>query len=250
MSPRPSVRVERFPARSETRYSLRCPDVAAFGGFSPVGSPRHRPAAAFGARRAFTPARRPAVPLSVLPSRSPSATSGRLGGLLRDRCPLLRGTRPEGAPRGIVPIETQTLAAQYRVPHARRCVPLRSLDRASGSRAPLKENRLASARSAAGGCPAPVPGVSDVRPRRGSTPRAPRSTRRGAPATWSVWGPWRGARRPPVAQRFDAVRNSFSGAWHPPRAFRRTSSAMQRIQRGSRGHFSSPVKSPRRSGGG
>jgi hypothetical protein len=99
------------------------PDAAAVAGtrFSD-----HRPAVAFGARRASVPAHRPAVARGVCPARVISATSGRLDGLLACCCALLRHAIPGGAPHGIVPIETRTLAAQYRVLHARRCAKSRA----------------------------------------------------------------------------------------------------------------------------
>jgi hypothetical protein len=49
-----------------------------------------------------------------------SATSGRLDGLLGRCGALLREAIPGGAPHGIVPMGTRTLAAQCRVRHARR----------------------------------------------------------------------------------------------------------------------------------
>jgi hypothetical protein len=54
-------------------------------------------------------------------TRSISATSGRLDGLLGGCGALFRRAIPAGAPHGIVPIETRTLTAQYREPPARRC---------------------------------------------------------------------------------------------------------------------------------
>jgi hypothetical protein len=66
-------------------------------------SPKHRPAVAFGARRASAPARRPAVAWGVRCARSDSATSGRLGGLLAGCDALLREAIPGGAPLENVP---------------------------------------------------------------------------------------------------------------------------------------------------
>jgi hypothetical protein len=86
-----------------------------------LGSPAHRPAVAFGACRAFVPARRPAVARVDLLTRTVSATFGRLDGLLGGCGNLLRQAIPGGAPHGIVPIGTRTQSAQYRVLHARRC---------------------------------------------------------------------------------------------------------------------------------
>jgi hypothetical protein len=59
------------------------------------GSPPHRPAVAFGARRASAPARRPAVACGVRSPRSITATSGRLDGLLGGRDALFRVAKPE-----------------------------------------------------------------------------------------------------------------------------------------------------------
>jgi hypothetical protein len=59
---------------------------------------KHRPSVAFGACRAWAPARRPAVASSVCRPRTASATSGRLDGLLAGWSALLRGALPEGAP--------------------------------------------------------------------------------------------------------------------------------------------------------
>jgi hypothetical protein len=81
----------------------------------------HRPAVAFGACRASAPARRPAVAWCVHSTRSITATAGRLDGLLARWSTLFREAIPGGAPHGIVPIQTRTLAAQCRVLHARRC---------------------------------------------------------------------------------------------------------------------------------
>jgi hypothetical protein len=106
-----------------------------FGGF---GSPLHRPSVTFGARRASVPARRPAVAGGVRRPRSITATSGRLDGLLGGCDALLRHAIPGGARHGIVPIETRTAAAQYRVLHARRC---------AISRAPLQTDRGLPSRS-------------------------------------------------------------------------------------------------------
>jgi hypothetical protein len=86
-----------------------------------LDSPLHRPAVTFGARRASAPARRPAVACGVQSTRSITATAGRLDGLLGGRDALLRHANPGGAPHGIVPVETRTQSAQYRVLHARRC---------------------------------------------------------------------------------------------------------------------------------
>jgi hypothetical protein len=80
----------------------------------------HRPAVTFGARRASLPARRPAVARGVRRPRSVSATSRRLDGLLGGCDARSRKAIPGSAPHGIVPIETRTPAAQYRVLHARR----------------------------------------------------------------------------------------------------------------------------------
>jgi hypothetical protein len=112
-----------------------------------LGSPIHRPAVAFGAGRASAPARRPAVAWGGRHPRTISATSGRLDGLLGGCHALLRGGIP-GVPDTDSPY------------------------RACGSRAPLKETRLAIARRATGGCPAPVPRVPDVWPRRYAKSRA------------------------------------------------------------------------------
>jgi hypothetical protein len=84
-------------------------------------SPDHRPAVAFGARRASAPARRPAAATVDRVTRTVSATSGRLGGLLGGYGALLREAIPGGAPHGVVLVETRKLAAQHRVLHARRC---------------------------------------------------------------------------------------------------------------------------------
>jgi hypothetical protein len=98
----------------------------------PDHGPRSRPlseasnAAEHAALRASAPARRPAVACGVHFPRSVSATSGRLDGLLGGCDALARRAIPGGAPHGIVPIETRTPAAQYRVPHARRCATSRA----------------------------------------------------------------------------------------------------------------------------
>jgi hypothetical protein len=63
--------------------------------------------------------------------------------------------------------EGQWLFMRLRSARRSASSPLRSSpDRACGSRAPLKENRPASARRATGGCPAPVPRAPGVRRRR------------------------------------------------------------------------------------
>jgi hypothetical protein len=57
-----------------------------------------------------------------------------------------------------------------------------------------------------------------------STILGPRSAREGAHRRRVAFGARGcGARRPPVAFRTPVCRSSFSGAWHPPRAARRTS---------------------------
>jgi hypothetical protein len=129
-------------------------------------SPDHRPAVAFGARRASDPARRPAVATVDRVTRTVSATSGRLGGLLGGCGALLREAIPGEAPHGIVPIRTRTLSAQCRVLHARRCA---------------------------------ISALSE-----GRESRAPQCTRRGATEGGAPRGPRCGAWRPPVACRPDA----------------------------------------------
>jgi hypothetical protein len=64
-----------------------------WGGFG-AGSSKHRPAVAFGARRASAPARRPAVARVGHFTRAVAATSGRLDGLLAGGDALVRG-RPK-----------------------------------------------------------------------------------------------------------------------------------------------------------
>jgi hypothetical protein len=138
MSYRPSPRVEISPTRSVEHCSLRAivplPLLLSLS-LSLIltlplslehGSPAHRPAVTFGAHRASAPARRPAVACGVRGPRSFSATAGRLDGLLGGCGACLRDASPGGAPHGVVPIETRTLAAQYRVLHARRCANYRA----------------------------------------------------------------------------------------------------------------------------
>jgi hypothetical protein len=99
----------------------------------------HRPAVAFGARRASAPARRPAVACGVRFPRSVSATSGRLDGLLGGCDALLR--------------EATKAFSVSRV-------------REPGT---AERESAAVARRATGGCPAPVPRV----PRRQTSPARP-----------------------------------------------------------------------------
>jgi hypothetical protein len=163
----------RRPPRSRSR-----PSVPGHG-FGPErcgvpGTPRHRPAVAFGARRASAPARRPAVARGVCPARVISATSGRLDGLLGGCDALLRYAIPEGAPLENVPLPAS-----------------------EGHRHILKDGTPAGSRILV------LSGARDS--------RAPGCTRRGETVTWVARGPWRGARRPPVALRPDAGRD-FSAA--------------------------------------
>jgi hypothetical protein len=190
---------------------------------SGVVSPPHRPAVAFSAHRASAPARRPAVACDVRRPRSISATSGRLDGLPRRRCTLLRCVLPEGAPLENVPKHARSVGGTFSRTARPPLRPPRSPNRACGSRAPLKELRSAFARRAAGGCPAPVPRVPDARRRRCACrcamSRAPWCTRRGEPATWGVRGP-RDAEPviSPIAFRSPACRSFFSDDWlrHAP----------------------------------
>jgi hypothetical protein len=77
------------------------------------GSPFHRPAVAFGARRASVPARRPAVACGVCDPRTTSATSGRLDGLLGGCDALLRHAIPEGAPLENVPKHARSVGGTF-----------------------------------------------------------------------------------------------------------------------------------------
>jgi hypothetical protein len=77
------------------------------------GSPFHRPAVAFGARRASVPARRPAVAWSVCDPRTTSATSGRLDGLLGSCDALLRHAIPGGAPLENVPKHARSVGGTF-----------------------------------------------------------------------------------------------------------------------------------------
>jgi hypothetical protein len=95
----------RFPARRVARRfqrrlaPLRGLRRTSFSCSAPgPGSPKHRPAVAFGACRASAPARRPAVAWSVRHPRTAPATAGRLDGLLGGCGALLRHAPPEDCP--------------------------------------------------------------------------------------------------------------------------------------------------------
>jgi hypothetical protein len=75
------------------------------------------------------------------------------------------GTRfPRVPPSRMCPSSLEAYAAHSQGRHARRCAPIRSPHCACGS--PLKEDRLASAGRANGGCPAPILRGPGVRRRR------------------------------------------------------------------------------------
>jgi hypothetical protein len=89
------------------------------------------------------------------------------------------GPRPPATDRGVAGHwflrNTGLLRRRRTLP---RCaLPAGSPFRACGSRAPLKEHRLTVAQDAAGGCPAPVPRIPRVAPRRCAPSRASRSPR-------------------------------------------------------------------------
>jgi hypothetical protein len=129
-----------------------------------LGSPMHRPAVTFGARRASAPARRPAWWLSR--------------------------TSPAGHTWG-----SPTRYCAHRNSNAGGTIPCTA-------RPPWRDLS----------CPAGHVILVLCRAREGEQQGRGASGARGC-----------GAWRPPVASRPDALRNVFSGAWHPPRAFRRTS---------------------------
>jgi hypothetical protein len=140
------------------------------------GTPRHRPAVAFGAGRASVPARRPAVARDVCPARVISATSGRLDGLRGGCDALLRYAIPEGAPLENVPL-------------------------------PARRDTGTFSRTA-------HPPVREFSCSAGPVILVPRGAREGANRRCGSLGAHgSGARRPPVASRFDALRDLFSGAW-------------------------------------
>jgi hypothetical protein len=193
----------RRPPRSRSR-----PSVPGHG-FGPErcgvpGTPRHRPAVAFGAGRASAPARRPAVARGVCPARVISATSGRLDGLRGGCDALLRYAIPEGAPLENVPLparrDTGTFS-RYGTPAGSRILVLSG---ARDSRAPGCTRRGESAMWVARGprerCQATAGRVSVrrfARPfqRRLAPPRALRKTSFGSSAP----GPVSPLHRPAVA---------------------------------------------------
>jgi hypothetical protein len=126
---------------------------------SGVVSPPHRPAVAFSAHRASAPARRPAVACDVRRPRSISATSGRLDGLPRRRCTLLRCVLPEGAPLRMCPNMLEALAAHSQGAHARRCalLVLRDARAGAGHRWERKGQRSPGERPADARHPSPCP---------------------------------------------------------------------------------------------
>jgi hypothetical protein len=140
------------------------------------GISRFRPAVAFGAGRASVPARRPAVARDVCPARVISATSGRLDGLRGGCDALLRYAIPEGAPLENVPL-------------------------------PARRDTGTFSRTA-------HPPVREFSCSAGPVILVPRGAREGANRRCGSLGAHgSGARRPPVASRFDALRDLFSGAW-------------------------------------
>jgi hypothetical protein len=85
----------------------------------------------------------------------------------RSRTESLLGTGSSVAP-ACFRVRLRLAALRWREALVRETRPGGSPVRACGSRAPLKENRPAFARRAAGGCPAPVPRIPGVRRRRHS----------------------------------------------------------------------------------
>jgi hypothetical protein len=180
----------RRPPRSRSR-----PSVPGHG-FGPErcgvpGTPRHRPAVAFGAGRASVPARRPAVARDVCPARVISATSGRLDGLRGGCDALLRYAIPEGAPLENVPL-------------------------------PVRRDTGTFSRTA-------HPPVREFSCSAGPVILVPRGAREGANRRCGSLGAHgSGAWRPPVAPRPDALRDVFSGAWlrHAPCGRPRSAAAL------------------------
>jgi hypothetical protein len=74
-------------------------------------SPAHGPSVTCGF--ASAPARRPAVARVGRLTRAVVATSGRLDGLLRCRCALLRYALPEGAPLENVPMQPRSVCGTF-----------------------------------------------------------------------------------------------------------------------------------------
>jgi hypothetical protein len=141
----------------------------------PVSS-KDRPAVAFGACRASAPARRPAVARVGRLTRAVVATSGRLDGLLRCRCALLRLALPEGAPLENVPMQPRSVCGTF--------------------------SRTAR------------PPVRAITCSAESVILGPQGAREGANRRGAAFGALgSGAWRPPVASRPDASQDIFSGAW-------------------------------------
>jgi hypothetical protein len=104
------------------------------------------------------------------------ATSGRLDGLLRCRCALLRYALPEGAPLENVPMQPRSVCGTF--------------------------SRTAR------------PPVRDVSCSAGHVFLGPREAREGANRRGAAFGAHgSGAWRPPVVSRPDASQDIFSGAW-------------------------------------
>jgi hypothetical protein len=141
------------------------------GGFG-AGSSIHRPSVAFGARRASAPARRPAVARVGRLTRAVVATSGRLDGLLGGCGALLRYALPEGAPLENVPKQPRSVCGTF----------------SRTARPPFPALR----------CSAQYGILGPSGAREGAQRRCVAVGARGC-----------GARRPPVALRFNAQRNFF-----------------------------------------
>jgi hypothetical protein len=138
-------------------------------------SPAHGPSVTCGFAGS-APARRPAVARVGRLTRAVAATFGRLDGLLRCRCALLRYALPEGAPLENVPMQPRSVCGTF----------------SRTARPPLRAIT----------CPAE------------SVILGPQGAREGANRRGAAFGAHgSGAWRPPIASRSEALRGLFSGAW-------------------------------------